>query len=406
MAKGNMIVTLVANAKGFGKGLKTAGDSAKGFGKVVGGAMNIAMGAIGLLAGAIIGFLPNFIKMGEEARKSELRLGNVAKQMGLFGDNTEVVTKRISKYAEELSFLTGVDDELTRGNQAVLLTFSELAKSADEVGGPFDRATVALLDLEAAGKDLKAVALGRALQDPLKNMTALRKAGILLTDTQKDQIKVFMESNDILSAQDVLLDAIEGQVGGTAEATASATEKMNARFEDIVETLSLAFLPAVDTVATAMSEWLESDDGKKMVGELEQAFEDFATWVKSPEGGKTIEELGTTLYILATQTGQLAGQIGSVIREFKKLSDWYNAPAQKWLRDYYAALGYAFNPGALITDLFPRSPGPTPTPSAPGTPPRTGASGVTVNVSGITPTAAIGRTVQDALNTARRLGVR
>jgi len=114
MAKGNMIVTLVAQTKKFQDGLSDAGKRAQMFGKVVGGAMNLALGALGLLAGAIIMFLPNFIKMGEEARKSELRLGNIAKQMGLFGENTDKVTKRMSKYAETLSFATGVDDELIR----------------------------------------------------------------------------------------------------------------------------------------------------------------------------------------------------------------------------------------------------------------------------------------------------
>ena len=180
--------------------------------------MNMAFGALVALATSVIFFLPNFIKMGEEARKSELRLGNVAKQMNLFGENTDKVTSRISKYAEELSYLTGIDDELTRENQAVLLTFSELAKTADKAGGPFDRATKALLDLEAAGKDLKAVALGKALQDPVGSMTALKKAGILLTDAQEEQIKAFVKANDLLGAQDLLLGLIESQVGGTAEA--------------------------------------------------------------------------------------------------------------------------------------------------------------------------------------------
>ena len=81
---GNMIVTLVAQTKNFSKGLTGAAKVAQNFGRAVGSAMNFALGAIGLLAGALFTFLPNFIKMGEEARKSELRLANVAKQMGLF----------------------------------------------------------------------------------------------------------------------------------------------------------------------------------------------------------------------------------------------------------------------------------------------------------------------------------
>lgn len=396
MAAGNMIVTLVAQTKKFQDGLRDAGERAKGFGQVVGGAMNIAMGAIGLLAGAIVMFLPNFIKMGEEARKSELRLGNIAKQMGIFGDNTEKVTKRISNYAEELSFVTGVDDELTRANQAVLLTFTNLASSADKVGGPFDRATVALLDLEAAGKDLKAVALGKALQDPVKNMTALKKAGILLTAEQERQISAFMKANDIISAQDVLLKAIEGQVGGTAEAMASSTDKMNARFEDILETLSGALLPAVDSLADKFSAWLESPAGKKALDDMVEKFQEFSDWIMSPEGKKAIDDLVESFLLVA-------GAIGATVDMLIKLKEWADAAAASMadLNDENSV--FAEGGGARGGRRFYGSGGEidrgTYVPNAPAD-----RGGITVNVAGITPSPSIARTVQQALETVGRYG--
>lgn len=397
-----MIVTLVAQTKRFQDGLRDAGTRARTFGAVVGSAMNMALGALGLLAGAIIMFLPNFIKMGEEARKSELRLGNIAKQMGIFGDNTGVVTKRISTYAEELSFLTGVDDELTRANQAVLLTFENLAVSADKVGGPFDRATVALLDLEAAGKNIKAVQLGKALQDPVRNMTALRKAGILLTEQQEKQIEAFMKANDVAAAQDVLLKAIEGQVGGTAEAMASSTDKMNARFEDILETLSGALLPAVDGLADKFSAWLESPAGKKALDDMVEKFKEFSDWIMSPEGKKAIDDLVESFLLVA-------GAIGATVDMLIKLKQWADEAAASMAdlneennvfreggggaggRRPFGAGGVEDGPSTFVPD-------------APAD--RGGRRGVTVNVSGITPTATIGRTVTAAIREAERLGMR
>lgn len=317
MAKGNMILTLVAQASGFAKGLKKASKDALTFGSVVKSmARGISTAFLGI-TGAVLLFLPNFIKMGEEARKSERRLQAVAENTGLFDKNLESVTKRLSDYAERLSFTTGVDDELIRANEAVLLTFSNLADSADEIGGPFDRAVQALLDLEAAGKKVSAVQLGKALQDPVGSMTALRKAGILLTDEQKKMIAAYMESNDVLKAQDMLLDAIESQVGGTAEATASATERMSARFEDLVETLSDAVLPAVDTLADEFSAWLDSEEGKKFVDDLAKAFEDFAAWITSPQGGQQLGEMGQTLTDMANGARDLA----KFIRDVKKALD-------------------------------------------------------------------------------------
>lgn len=397
MAKGNMIVTLVAQTKKFQDGLSDAGKRAQTFGSVVGSAMNLALGALGLLAGALIMFLPNFIKMGEEARKSELRLGNVAKQMGLFGDETDKVTGRISKYAEELSYLTGIDDELTRENQAVLLTFSELAKSADKVGGPFDRATKALLDLEAAGKDLKAVALGKALQDPLENMTALRKAGILLTDEQEKQIEAFMAVNDIIGAQDVLLKAIEGQVGGTAEAIASSTDKMNARFESVVEELSLALLPAVDDIAEAMSAWLESPEGKKAIDDLAQSFKDFGAWITSAEGKAAVDKLIESFVVM----GQV---LVGIVDALTWISQWLAGPSPAKLAEsaaFWESLGGSDNPV-----YYPPYTGPAP---AVPVAPNTGAPGgprVEINLNGVIPSSTLNRLVADAAKEGVRLGQR
>lgn len=336
MAKGNMILTLVARADKWAQGLKNAGKQAVTFGSIVRGAMTAVTSAFLAVGGAILFFLPNFIKMGEEARKSERRLKNIADNTGLFDENLNAVTGRISEYAEQLSFLTGIDDELIRENEAVLLTFKNLAETADEAGGPFDRATKALLDLEAAGKNLKAVQLGKALQDPVNNLTALRKAGILLTDAQKEQIKTFQENNNILGAQDVILKAIEDQVGGTAEATASATERMQARFEDVVETLSDSLLPAVDVLADQFSAWLESPEGKKAIEDLQQRFEDFANWIASPEGGRQVEELISSIGLLAEWLIDSTTNLGKLFGKFKELSNWLNAPEQKWFREMFA----------------------------------------------------------------------
>lgn len=321
MAKGNMILTLVAQTKQWAQGLDKAAQQVKTWGRFVGRTMKFVSAAFLGVAGAIITFLPNFIKMGEEARKSERRLRQIAENTGLFEQNLDGVTRKLSTYAERLSFMTGIDDELIRSNQAILLTFSELADSADEIGGPFDRAVVALLDLEAAGKKITAVQLGRALQDPAKNMTALRKAGILLTDAQKELITTYMEANNVVAAQDVLLDAIEKQVGGTAESTASATEKMAARFEDLGETLSDALLPTVDTLSEKFGDWIDSAEGKKAVDKLKDSLVEMGDWLASPKGEKALKEMADTLTTLASGAKEFA----NFLRDAKNVADSFTS---------------------------------------------------------------------------------
>lgn len=389
-----MILTLVASTKEWSKGLRGAAKQAATFGSIMKGVGQAVSAAFLGIAGAIVMFLPNFIKMGEEARKSERRLKQIADNTGLFEENLDGVTSKISDYAERLSFLTGVDDELIRNNQAVLLTFENLAQSADEVGGPFDRAATALLDLEAAGKKVSAVQLGRALQDPAKNMTALRKAGILLTDEQKELIDTYMEANDVIAAQDVLLDAIESQVGGTAEATASATERMAARFEDVAESLSDALLPTVDILADKFSDWLDSAEGKKAIDDLKKSLEDLGKWITSPDGEKALKDMADTMTTLAGAAKDFA----KFLRDAKTWADSFTAGNI----DFFDAL----RRWADETFDLPNYTPPARTPSNPGLPVVPDRRGITVNVTGITPSATIGRTVIDAISTAKRLGQR
>jgi 2C-methyl-D-erythritol 2,4-cyclodiphosphate synthase len=390
---GNMIVTVVAQTKKFQQGLKDAGGMAQGFGKIVGGAMNMALGALGLLAGAIVMFLPNFIKMGEEARKSELRLGNIAKQMGLFGNNTDKVTKRISKYAEEISFATGVDDELIRSAQAIMLTFKELGDSADDIGGPFDRATKAAVDLAAAGfgeVESNAVQLGKALQDPITGLTALRKAGVTFTDAQREQIQALVDSNKLLEAQDLILDAIETQVGGTAEAIASSTDKMNARFESVVEELSLALLPAVDEISEAMIDWLDSVEGKEAIKKLTDELINFGEWIASPDGKQAIDDLVYSLKIMADTLSALVGFITAAADGWQELVD---TTRQKVVLPIMERFGAYTPPGTRSTNG-----------AYPGAAPAQGQ--ITVNVNGVVSGPATSRTVLDAVKEANRLGQR
>jgi phage-related minor tail protein len=139
--------------------------------------------------------------------------------------------------------------------QAKLLTFKELAVSADEAGGAFDRATQAAIDMGAAGfgdAATNAVQLGKALNDPIKGVTALAKSGVTFTEQEKDKIKTLVESNKLLEAQDMVLKAIEMQVGGTALATANDSDKMKVAFSQLSETIGLTLLPLMQKFTAIM----------------------------------------------------------------------------------------------------------------------------------------------------------
>jgi hypothetical protein len=200
--------------------------------------------------GALTGAAGLFAKQAEEAEIAQRRLNQVLTSMG-FGD----ATNRVAAYAEELEKTVAVDGEVIKLTQSKLATFANLTKTVGEAGGAFDRATVAALDLAAAGfgtAEGNAVQLGKALQDPIKGVGALARAGVTFTAQEKAKIKQLVESNQTLAAQDLVLKAIEKQVGGTAAATASDFAKMKIAFENTGESIGTILLPVIALAATAL----------------------------------------------------------------------------------------------------------------------------------------------------------
>jgi hypothetical protein len=198
-------------------------------------------------------------KIGEEAATSNARITKIAESMGLFGAEAGAVSKRLQDLAKQTALSTGVDIDSIKATQAKMLTFKELARSANVVGGEFDRATKAAINLAAAGfgeAETNAVQLGKALQDPIKGITALARSGVTFTDQEKAKIKTLVESNKTLEAQQLILSAIETQVGGVAEATANASDKINQAFKIFGQELGVLLLPIFEKITSAISDKL------------------------------------------------------------------------------------------------------------------------------------------------------
>jgi hypothetical protein len=212
----------------------------------------------GGLAAAGIGALAlNFVKGAEFAKQADDRLAAVNKTMGLFGAQTAAVTKRLIEIGDKGEYQFGILAESIKDVQSKLLTFKEIAQEADVTGGLFDRATIAAIDLQAAGfgeATQNAVQLGKALNDPVKGITALARSGVTFTEQEKEKIKALVESGKMYEAQELLLKAIETQVGGTAAATTTATFKIGAAFGHVRDELGTLLLPLFEKFANFMVE--------------------------------------------------------------------------------------------------------------------------------------------------------
>lgn len=239
--------------------------------------------ATAAIAGVAVGAVrvgKSLIEAGETAGTSNARIGQVAKSMGLFGGETQHVTDRLVKLANVTARQTGVDQNQIKLTQAKLMSFKELAVTAGNVGDHFDRATRAAVDMGAAGfgtAEQNAVQLGKALNDPIKGITALARSGVTFTEAEKEKIKTLVQSNKMHEAQALVLSAIEKQVGGVAKATANGTDKIKVAWSQVKEKLGTSLVPMVDKLANFINEkampafdrWAETS-GKKLGPALEK----------------------------------------------------------------------------------------------------------------------------------------
>lgn len=198
------------------------------------GPVRAALATLG--AGAFVG---KAIAAAGEQIKSERKLAAVLKATGHAAGKSAA---EIQKLASSRQAVTNFSDEATIAAAGVLATFKEIK------GSVFDGAIIAAQDLSAVmGQDLDSsiVQIGKALNDPIKGVTALTRVGVSFTQQQKDQIKTMQESGDLMGAQGVILKELKGEFGGAAKAMADPFVQFKNTFGDVMENIGFAIRPIV-----------------------------------------------------------------------------------------------------------------------------------------------------------------
>lgn len=310
--------------KQLGSGIDNLNSKMLGAAKVAGTA----------LVGGLIAGTGAALKMAQESEVADKRIGAITKSMNLYGKKTGEVNQRLYDYADKTSRATGIDDGIIKSTQAKLLTFKELAITADKSGGAFDRATKAAVDMASAGfgtAEGNAVQLGKALNDPIKGITALTKSGITFTAKEKEKIEALVKSGKAGKAQEMILKAIETQVGGTAEATSSATGRMKVGFLEMVEGVGLKLLPTfnkmvntvTDKVIPAVEKFINTFDWSqfKVVGDaIKDAIDGVKKALAEASGGKKFDlaqVLTDAIPIIAAAIDMFGKAIAFVVKHWK-----------------------------------------------------------------------------------------
>jgi hypothetical protein len=252
---GALRVTLGLDSAQFTEGLSAAKRTLR---KASQDLQSIGTGMAAVGTGLTAAITAPLVGLGAMAvsEASEMRdaLGQVNAALTSMGDIGARSLDQLKTQADALASTSLFeDDQILRQVTANMLTFGNIA------GDAFDRAQQAAVDLSTRlGTDLQSAALmvGKALNDPVAGLAALRRVGIQFTEEQQAQIRAMQGVGDTAGAQAVMLAELERQFGGSAEAARNAAnpmERMRLSLAAMAGDIGTILLPFVDRIAVAFS---------------------------------------------------------------------------------------------------------------------------------------------------------
>ena len=187
------------------------------------------------------------------AVESQQALAQVTAALQSMGPVAGRTAEQLQAQAGALQSISNFDDDdILKSVTANMLTFGKVA------GEQFDRAQLAAVNLSARlGQDLQssAIQVGKALNDPIKGVTALQRVGVSFTAQQRDQIKAMVEVGNVAGAQNIILGELEKQFGNSAKAQRDATPDaaMQEQWRTFQETLGALVLKVLPPLTNALT---------------------------------------------------------------------------------------------------------------------------------------------------------
>jgi hypothetical protein len=228
------------------------------------------------------------------------------------GNSAGVTAGHIQDLAGNLEKLTASEAETIQEGANLLLTFRNIQNQVGTNNDIFDQAVKMSVDLaQAMGTTAsgEAIRLGKALNDPVKGVSALTRVGVSFTEQQKEQIKALSESGDLLGAQKIILSELQAQFGGSGEAFAATfagqVQLLNHELGALGEEATMVVMPALKTMVEELRK-LAPEIGTKLSAAI--ASVDWQEFAKSIVDSitflithiETIAKVVTALFILNT----------------------------------------------------------------------------------------------------------
>lgn len=276
----------------------------------------------GAILGGIAAIGDAFVQAGKDLYTQNKLLKQTQAVLKSTGHAAGISSKAIVDLSSDLEDLTGVDQEAIQAGENLLLTFSHIK------GPVFRDATSVITDMSVAlGTSLPAAALkvGRALDNPVKGMTALTRVGVTFSEKQQAVIKHLVATGHTAQAQQMILDELRKKFGGAAKAAGDAAfgiahiqQSFGNLFQSIIKGDPKAIGVAIDQIGTSINRALFgfSRKGKKgNVYHVKGVIDIAGNWWKTmADGIKKVDwakVIGDTLNaaLTAVQAGLQSGAI-------------------------------------------------------------------------------------------------
>lgn len=242
------------------------------------------------IAGAgLTRYVMNTIEAEKAQAQLEARIKSTRMAAGLSAS-------QLNGLADALQRVTTFDDDSITNAQSLLLTFTQIGRTT------FPRATEAILDLATAmNTDLKSatIQVGKALNDPIRVVTALSEAGVQFNDTQRDLIKSLVETGKVAEAQSIILAELETQFGGAAKAARNT------------------FGGALQSLRNTIDNLLEGDGNGGLRG-ARDAVEQLNASLNDPGVKRGVDSVAEGFFDIANAAIKATAEVGNYIGRYRE----------------------------------------------------------------------------------------
>lgn len=245
----------------------------------------------------LAGLTEGFKAVVEEGATAEQNQAQLEARLKSTGSAAGLTAAQLNDLSTALQTTTTYEDDTILSAENLLLTFTSIHQDV------FPQAIQAILDMSTAlGQDLQSstIQVGKALQDPIRGLTALQRVGVQFTEQQREQVKAMVEAGDTAGAQKLILAELNKEFGGSAQADANtyagSMKQLDNEWKNMKEQIGTALLPALQTFNKVLTEGARSTGFHEF---MDQAARDIQILLAGLAQGKGVfnlyEELGLTV---------------------------------------------------------------------------------------------------------------